>query len=102
MLNQYPLLVARRFSANLAAVREESGLSQEDVAWLAELHRTQIGNLERGGRVPRIDTLVKLVGTFDLPLECPLLDGITWRPARHSPGDFEISPPTKKGPGACR
>ena len=93
----HSLLVARRFSVNLAAIREGAGLSQEDVAWLAEMHRTQIGNLERGGRVPRVDTLVKLVGAFDLSLDCPLLDGITWRPAKHRPGGFEILPLVEKG-----
>lgn len=97
----HSLSVARRFSANLAAIRKGAGLSQEDVAWLAGMHRTQIGNLERGGRVPRIDTLVKLVGAFDLPLECPLLDGITWRPAKHSPGGFEVSSPPKRGGGSA-
>lgn len=68
--------VARRFGANLAAARERAGLSQEEVGFRAELHRTEIGALERGGRIPRIDTLVKLAAVLDSPLDGPLLHGI--------------------------
>ncbi|HYP54684.1 MAG TPA: hypothetical protein VEQ41_00060, partial [Solirubrobacterales bacterium] len=53
----------------------------------ASLNRTQIGILERGERVPRIDTLMKLAGALEaLPSE--LLDGIVWRPGEARPGHF--------------
>ena len=52
--------VSRQFAANLRQARERSGLSQEEVGWLASLHRTEIGLLEKGARIPRIDTLAKL------------------------------------------
>ncbi len=69
--------VPRRFGQNLARCRKRSGLSQEDVAFRAGLHRTEIGMLERGTRTPRIDTLVKLAGAVEVdPWE--LLDGIKW------------------------
>lgn len=52
--------IARRFGANLNAARRSSGLSQERLAAKAGLHRTAIGLLEHGDRVPRVDTVVKL------------------------------------------
>jgi transcriptional regulator with XRE-family HTH domain len=84
--------VARRFGANLAAARKRSGLSQEELGFRADLHRTQIGVLERGTRLPRIDTLVKLAGALDLPIVCPLLEGIGWRSAVAELGGFSVSP----------
>ena len=81
--------VAKRFGANLVRCRKRVGLSQEEVAWRASLHRTQIGELERGRRQPRIDTLVKLSGALGVTPN-DLLDGISWRPAESRPGGFEI------------
>lgn len=70
-----------RFRANLWRCRRRAGLSQEQLALLAALHRTQIGMLERGARMPRIDTLVKLASSLELSADT-LLAGIEWLPAR--------------------
>ena len=58
--------VARLFGANLRRIRKRADLSQEEVGWLASLHRTEVGLLERGERTPRIDTLVKLAGGLEV------------------------------------
>ena len=81
------MTVAERFSRNLVAARKRAGLTQEDIAFRAALHRTEIGLLERAARVPRIDTLVKLAGALEV---CPedLLDGIVWKPGDFRPGGF--------------
>lgn len=47
--------VAKRVGANIVAHRNRIGISQEELAWRAGLHRTAIGLLERGERVPRVD-----------------------------------------------
>jgi hypothetical protein len=47
--------------------------------------------LERGARVPRIDTLVKLASALNVPLACPLLDGIAWNPGSVQPGGFGVA-----------
>jgi transcriptional regulator with XRE-family HTH domain len=73
--------VVDRFRANLWRCRRRAALSQEQVAELAGLHRTEIGMLESGARVPRIDTLVKLMGSLEVSAN-ELLDGIEWLPAR--------------------
>lgn len=81
------MTVAQRFGANLVCVRKRAALSQEQLGLLADLHRTEIGLLERGARVPRIDTLLKLAAALDIdPTE--LLEGITWEPGRAVPGHF--------------
>lgn len=73
--------IGRRFGANLNQARRASGLSQERLAGVAGMHRTEIGLLERGLRVPRIDTVAKLARALEIgPGE--LLIGIT---AKHQP-----------------
>jgi DNA-binding XRE family transcriptional regulator len=51
--------VAARFAENLRRIRLIERLSQEAMAQRASLHRTQIGLLESGNRVCRIDTLIR-------------------------------------------
>lgn len=84
------MTVAQLFGANLAHYRDAAGLSQEEVGIRADLHRTEISQLERGLRCPRIDTLVKLAATLGVTPEA-LLAGIAWRPAEIRPGAFRAS-----------
>lgn len=80
--------VAARFGDNLVRVRKQSGLSQDEVALRASVHRTEISQIERGLRIPRVDTLVKLSGSLEVdPSE--LLNGIAWAPGRAVIGRFE-------------
>lgn len=79
--------VAERFGQNLKRCRNRVGLSQEEVAWRAALHRTQVGQLERGAHLPRIDTVAKLAGALGVS-PCELLDGISWKPAQTESGRF--------------
>ena len=78
------LELARRFGANLRHVRKQADLSQEEVGFRASLHRTEVGLLERGERVPRIDTLMKLAGALGVRIDCALLDGIAWNNGRQT------------------
>lgn len=48
--------VAEQFGANLRYCRRRAGLSQEETAMRASLHRTAVSYIERGTRIPRIDT----------------------------------------------
>jgi transcriptional regulator with XRE-family HTH domain len=82
--------VAERFGRNLRRERRREGLSQEELARLAGLHRTAIGMLERGERVPKIDTLVRLADSTGTTTTA-LLDGIYWIPAPKSVGTFVFS-----------
>lgn len=79
--------VALRFGENLRRVRRREGLSQEELARRASLHRTEIGKLENAERVPRIDTVIQLAGAMAVtPGE--LLEGIDWVPGPEREGTF--------------
>lgn len=85
--------VRDRFSQNLRRVRRQRELSQEDLARLVEMHRTEISALERGRREPRLGTLVRLSAVLEVPLS-KFFEGIDWAPFRlpaASPGSFHVS-----------
>jgi transcriptional regulator with XRE-family HTH domain len=65
-----------RFAANLRARRIRLGLSQEALADLCDLHRTEISLLERHKRSPRRDTIIGLSRGLQLESVRELLDGI--------------------------
>jgi transcriptional regulator with XRE-family HTH domain len=90
------LEVARRFGANLRRARRRADLSQEQLGLRASLHRTEIGLLERGARMPRVDTLVKLATALEIrPGE--LIEGIAWAQATTEAGAFTIKPRAELG-----
>jgi transcriptional regulator with XRE-family HTH domain len=93
----YPVDIAGRFGQNLSRCRKDARISQEELGIRASLHRTQIGVLERGGRLPRIDTLVKLAGALSVS-PCDLLEGIAWRPGSATVGGFEAAPDSERAP----
>lgn len=71
--------MARHFGRNLFHSRRWAGYSQEEVAERTGLHRTEIGMLEAGTRLPRLDTVMKLVGALGVKPEV-LVAGIEWVP----------------------
>jgi transcriptional regulator with XRE-family HTH domain len=79
--------VADQFGRNLAYCRRRAKLSQEELAVRASLHRTAVGQLERGERVARVDTAVKLAGSLGIP-PGELLDGMGWNPGGTRIGAF--------------
>ncbi len=84
-----PVGIAAIFGENLARCREKAELSQEELGIRASLHRTEISQLERGLRVARIDTLVKLAGALGVP-PAALIEGIDWTPASVNAGSFSL------------
>jgi transcriptional regulator with XRE-family HTH domain len=70
---------AQRFGLLLARRRMLVALGQEDLARLVGIHRTEVSLLERGGRRPRLDTILQLVAAVEAePGE--LLSGMRWAP----------------------
>jgi transcriptional regulator with XRE-family HTH domain len=63
------------FARNLREQRQRAGLSQERLAYVCNLHRTEISLLERGEREPRLSTIVRLARGLDVP-PAALLEGI--------------------------
>jgi transcriptional regulator with XRE-family HTH domain len=82
--------LGERFGENVKRARRSQGLSQTDLARMTELHRTQISNLERGHRAPRLETLVKLFCALEVP-PAVLLDGMAWKPNLAAYGSLEIA-----------
>lgn len=82
--------LAWQFAENLFVARRRAGMSQEQLGFGAGLHRTEIGQLEQGYRLPRIDTLVKLAGALNLP-PGELLKGMAWIPGSGPRGRFRTS-----------
>lgn len=79
---------AKRFGANRA--RKEAGVSQEELSHRSSLHRTAVGQLERGERVARAETLFKLACALSVPVGC-FFEGMTWEAPALAVGRFEFS-----------
>jgi len=58
-----------RFGRNLARCRAGANISQEELSFLASIHRTEVSLLERGERMPRVDTALRLAGSLGVPLD---------------------------------
>ncbi|HEX5608958.1 MAG TPA: helix-turn-helix transcriptional regulator [Solirubrobacterales bacterium] len=94
--------LAIRFGQNLRRCRHLAGLSQEELGERAALHRTEIGMLEHGQRVARIDTLIRLAGAMAIP-PGEMLEGIHWSvgdPRRR--GSFSFTEPARAAEGRRR
>lgn len=86
------MTIAKQFGDNLRRCRKCAEISQEETAVRASLHRTAVGQLERGERVARVDTLIKLAGSLEIePGE--LLTGLSWQPGGTRLGSFELPDP---------
>jgi transcriptional regulator with XRE-family HTH domain len=70
--------ITAKFAENLLILRRRAGLSQEELGFLSNLHRTEIGQLEMGYRDPKISTLVKLSGSLKVTPN-DLLADIHWQ-----------------------
>lgn len=87
-----PPTLGERFGLNLWRSRRRAGLSQEDLANLIGVSRAVISPLERGLRLPCIDTILKLAAGMKVS-PCVLLEGMEWRPGGHVDGDFYVEDP---------
>jgi predicted transcriptional regulator len=57
---------------DVAERRQELGLSQRELAELVGTTQSAIARLERGGRPPRIDTLLRIADALDCDLSVEL------------------------------
>lgn len=51
--------IRRKLGLNIKRLRKAKGLSQEDFAFEAEIHRTYVSDVERGSRNPTITVVEK-------------------------------------------
>ncbi len=66
-----------RFAKSLRKARLKAEISQEELGFRCDLHRTEISLLERGGREPRLGTMIRLCGVLEVTPE-ELCEGIDW------------------------
>jgi transcriptional regulator with XRE-family HTH domain len=59
--------ILQSFGHELRRIRQRKGISQEELAELAGLHRNYAGLLERGGSNPTLLALVALARALDVP-----------------------------------
>lgn len=64
------------FAANLRKYRLKKNLSQEDLADLANLHRTYVGSVERAERNISIDNMEKLANALDCAVPELLIENL--------------------------
>jgi transcriptional regulator with XRE-family HTH domain len=73
---------------NLARCRRRAGFSQDELSVRASLHRTEISQVERGLRMARADTILRLAGSLEIPVG-DLFEGLAWQPGDVRRGRFE-------------
>lgn len=79
--------VAQRFGKNVRACRGDR--TQEEIADLAGLSRTSLAHIEKGLRVARVTTMLRLASALGVP-PAKLLEGMRWT-TEQSQGHFEMS-----------
>lgn len=72
------------FGANLRTAREATSHSQEAMARIARIHRTEVSTMERGRTEPRLLNLLILAGALNVG-PALLLDGLPVPQERRSP-----------------
>ena len=60
--------VTAKFGEKLRKLRKERGVSQEELAARAGLHRTYVSSVERGERNVSLETIDKLARALGLPM----------------------------------
>ncbi|HET7416939.1 MAG TPA: helix-turn-helix transcriptional regulator [Solirubrobacterales bacterium] len=83
--------LAERFGANLVWFRLKAGLTQQELADRVGMNRVSLGVLERGQRLPRLDTILRLVAGLGVD-NCDLVAWVWWDPASHEHFDSPADP----------
>ena len=82
----------RAIGPNVRRWREQRGLSQEELAEAADIHRTQVGLVERGEREPGAGNIARLAGALGIPPGA-LFEGFEFIPGRPGAGSFSYEMP---------
>lgn len=80
---------AVQFGENVRRLRDRAGISQEDLAFLASLPKTEIDRLERGDHEPRLRAVLKLAIALSVSVEA-LLKEIDLRADHLGSGYFDL------------
>jgi transcriptional regulator with XRE-family HTH domain len=64
--------IRRLVGRNLQRLRKERGLSQEELAFASDLHRTYISGVERGVRNPTVTVLARIAVALEVEADALL------------------------------
>ena len=67
-LNNIMKTVQEQFGQRVRELRLIKGLSQEELAYQADMHRTYVGGIERGERNPSLKNINALAEVLDISL----------------------------------
>jgi transcriptional regulator with XRE-family HTH domain len=59
----------KRVGALIAAAREQTGMSQAELAHRVSMHETSVSNIERGVKLPNLRTLLELSEALGRPIQ---------------------------------
>lgn len=68
----------KQVSRNVRCYRASAEISQEELGNRSSLHRNVVGEVERGARLPELDTVMKLAAGLGIA-PADLLEGVVWR-----------------------
>jgi transcriptional regulator with XRE-family HTH domain len=83
--------LGERFGANLVWLRHQARLTQQELADRIGMDRVVLGELEQGRRLPRLDTILKLIAGLEVR-NCDLVAWMWWDPASHEHFDSPAEP----------
>ncbi len=65
---------AKAVGQRIRAAREKKNLTQEDLAALIEISPTHMSVIERGAKIPRLDTFVAIANVLEVSADSLLID----------------------------
>lgn len=65
---------AKAVGQRIKAAREKKNLTQEDLAALVEISPTHVSVIERGVKIPRMDTFVAIANVLEVSADALLVD----------------------------
>ena len=65
---------AKAVGQRIKAAREKKNLTQEDLAALVEISPTHVSVIERGTKIPRMDTFVVIANVLEVSADSLLVD----------------------------
>ena len=70
--------------------RREKKMSQEEMAKAVQISMSFYGNIERGKRIPSIDTMVAIANVLDVGTDYLLAESVTAAYAQRSPEELRL------------
>ncbi|HVU34532.1 MAG TPA: helix-turn-helix transcriptional regulator [Opitutaceae bacterium] len=67
-ISAHDAALKRSFGVAVRGYRRRLGISQEEFAWRADMHRTYLADVERGVRNLSLSSIARVVGAIGVPL----------------------------------